>query len=118
MNAAQLRTLCLSLPGATETIQWGDNRVFKVGGKMFAISGYADDSLYSFKVDDDRFLELSDLPGFRPAPYLARAKWVQVDPASCAFPSEHLEDLVHEAYTIIFSRLTRKAQREIGTERT
>ncbi len=118
MNAAQLRTLCLSLPGATETIQWGDNRVFKVGGKMFAISGYEDDSLYSFKVDDDRFLELSDLPGFRPAPYLARAKWVQVDPASCVFPSEHLEDLVHEAYKIIFGKLTKKAQREIGAEPT
>lgn len=114
MNAAQLRTLCLSLPGATETIQWGDDRVFKIGGKMFAVSGLGDDSLYSFKVDDDRFLELSDLPGFKPAPYLARAKWVQVDPAASMLPSEHLEDLVREAYKIIFSKLTKKAQREIS----
>ncbi len=56
---------------------------------------------------------LSDLPGFRPAPYLARARWVQIDPAACAFPSEHLEDLVREAYEIIFAKLTKKAQREI-----
>ena len=100
MNAASLRTLCLSLPGATETIQWGDNRVFKVGGKMFAISGYEADSLYSIKVADDRFLELSDLPGFKPAPYLARARWVQVD-------------LVREGYEIIFAKLTKKLKREI-----
>ena len=114
MNAAQLKKLCLSMPGATETIQWGDNRVFKVGGKMFAVSGYEDDSLYSFKVDDDRFLELSDLPGFKPAPYLARAKWVQVDFAQCELPSDHLEALVRDAYDIIFGKLTKKAQREIA----
>ena len=113
MNAAELKTLCLSFPGATETIQWGDNRVFKVGGKMFAISGYEPDSLYSIKVDDDRFLELSDLPGFRPAPYLARARWVQIDVNECPFPSEHLEDLVRDAYEIIFAKLTKKLQREI-----
>ena len=114
MNAAQIRALCLSMPGATETIQWGDNRVFKVGGKMFAVSGYEDDSLYSIKVDDDRFLELSDLPGIKPAPYLARAKWVQVDAAACTLPDDHLESLVHDAYRIIFGRLTKKAQREIA----
>ena len=113
MDAARLRQLCLSLPGTTETIQWGDNRVFKVGNKMFAVSGYEQDSLYSFKVDDDRFLELSDLPGFRPAPYLARARWVQVDPAHCELPSDHLESLVRDAYAIIFAKLTKKLQREI-----
>lgn len=113
MNAAELGSLCLSLPGATETIQWGDNRVFKVGGKMFAISGYEADSLYSFKVDDARFLELSDLPGIRPAPYLARAKWVQVNVDECPLPPEHLEDLVRDGYEIIFSKLTKKLKREI-----
>lgn len=113
MNAAELRTLCLSLPGATETIQWGDNRVFKVGGKMFAISGYEPDSLYSIKVDDARFLELSDLPGIRPAPYLARAKWVQVNVSECPLPSGHIEDLVRDGYEIIFLKLTKKLQREI-----
>ena len=113
MNAAQLRELCLAMPGATETIQWGDNRVFKVGGRMFAVSGYEDDSLYSIKVEDGRFLELSDLPGFKPAPYLARAKWVQIDAVECSLPPDHLESLLHDAYEIIFARLTKKAQREI-----
>lgn len=114
MNAARLRELCLSFPGATETIQWGDDRVFKVGNKMFAVSGYEDDSSYSLKVDDDRFLELSDQPGIKPAPYLARARWVQIDPATCTLPADHLESLVHDAYRIIFSRLTKKMQREIA----
>ena len=113
MNAARLRKLALSMPGATETIQWGDNHVFKVGGKMFAVADSATDGFYSFKVADERFLELSDLPGFRPAPYLARAKWVQVNPAACTLPDAEIEALVHDAWEIIFSRLTRKLQRQI-----
>lgn len=116
MNAARLRTVCLSLPGATETIQWGDNRVFKVGGRMFAVSGHGPDSLYSFKVDDARFLELTDVPGIRPAPYLARAKWVQVDPALCPLAEHALVTLVRDGYRIIFSRLTKKLQRSVDSD--
>ena len=104
----------LSLPAATETIQWGDNRVFKVGEKMFFVSGYAPDSLYSFKVDDDRFLELSDLPGVRPAPYLARARWVQVDAEHCVLSANEIHELVEHSYRIVFARLTKKKQREIN----
>ncbi len=37
MNLAWLRTHCLSLPHATEQIQWGDHLLFKIGGKMYAI---------------------------------------------------------------------------------
>ena len=113
MNTDEFSAICRSLLAATETIQWGDNRVFKVGGKMFAVADSATDGFYSFKVADERFLELSDLPGFRPAPYLARAKWVQVDPAACTLPDDEIEGLVHDAWEIIFSRLTRKLQRQI-----
>ena len=81
MDIEELREQCLSLPGATENIQWGNNRVFKIAGKMFACSGVEPDSRYSFKCDQERFLELTDQPGIVPAPYLARASWVQIDDA-------------------------------------
>lgn len=113
MNAAELRTLCLSLPGATETIQWGDNRVFKVAGKMFAISGADADSMYTLKADPLRFLELSDQPGIRPAPYLARHRWIQVDPGAYPLPDADLEALVRESYDLVFAKLTKKLQREV-----
>jgi len=116
MNAAELRQLALSLPGTSETLQWGDNRVFKVGPKMFAVSGYEPDSLYSFIVGAERFLELSDLPGFKPAPYLARFKWVQVDPARSELPPGTLEDLLCDGYELVFARLSKKLQREIRGE--
>lgn len=113
MNAAELRTLCLSFKGVTEQVQWGDDRVFKVGGKMFAVTGDEPDSRYSFKVDDERFLELTDVDGVIPAPYLARAKWVQVDPASCALSDSELRELLRRSFELVFAKLTKKLQREI-----
>ncbi len=114
MTHAGLRKLCNTFAGATEKIPWENDRVFKVGGKMFACSGIERDSKYSFKVDDERFLELTDLPGVVPAPYLARAKWIQIDPASCALSDQEIADLVRRSYELVFSKLTKKAQREIA----
>ena len=113
MDIAALKALCMALPGATETIQWKDDRVFKVGGKMFACSGTKPDSCYSFKVDADRFLELTDQPGIQPAPYLARARWVQIEPADCLLPEAELAVLVRRSYELVFSRLTKALQHSI-----
>ena len=37
MDIAWVRRYCLSLPHATESVQWGADLVFKIGGKMFAV---------------------------------------------------------------------------------
>ena len=114
MTPANLRKISNAMPGATEQIQWKKDRVFKVGGKMFACSGIEKNSCYSFKVDDERFLELTDLPGIVPAPYLARAKWVQIDPAACELPDRDIEQLVTRSYEIVLSKLPKKRQLEIA----
>lgn len=113
MTANDFRKLCISMPGATETIQWGDDRVFKIGSKMFACSGLEDDSNYSFKVDEHRFLELTDIPGVRPAPYLARAKWIQIEPARCELANKDLADLVRNSYALVFGRLPKRIQKQL-----
>lgn len=114
MKQRALRKICNSLPGATETIQWGEDRVFKVGGKMFACSGIERDSKYSFKVDADRFLELTDRAGVIPAPYLARAKWIQIDPTVCELPDTEIESLVRESYAMVFGKLSKRLQAELA----
>ncbi|HWD66908.1 MAG TPA: MmcQ/YjbR family DNA-binding protein, partial [Caulobacteraceae bacterium] len=68
---------CRALPGVTMVVQWGADGVYKVGGRIFAIvnpSGGA-----SFKASDIAFEALTDNGWARPAPYLARAKWVYFD---------------------------------------
>jgi predicted DNA-binding protein (MmcQ/YjbR family) len=72
MNVDWLRELCLSFPGATEQIQWGCDLLFKVGGKMFAITPLEPAPVcLSFKASPEKFAELTERPGIIPAPYLA-----------------------------------------------
>ena len=117
MTPAAIRSLCLSLPGATESIQWGDDRVFKVGGKMFAVigAGIHADSM-SFKASDESFRLLSEMQGLEPAPYLARAKWVRIKPLT-ALPPNELEAYLRRAYEIVRGGLSKKAQAALGDSR-
>ena len=106
-----LRERLLPLPGATASIKWEDDLVFSVCGKMFcalSLAGRRQGSL-SFKVDAERFLEMTDRPGVRPAPYLARARWVTLDDPA-ALPADELAELLSNAYALVVARLTR-AQR-------
>jgi predicted DNA-binding protein (MmcQ/YjbR family) len=109
------RALAAALPGASEDVKWGADLVYSIGGKMFCVflleGGRA--RTCSFKVDDDRFLELTDVPGVIPAPYLARAKWVQVG-REHGLAGTDLDALVHRSHALVAARLTKKLQRELG----
>lgn len=117
MNLNKIKALCRGLPGATEDVKWGADLVFSVGEKMFAVMSNDDDaSGISFKVDDDRFLELTDRPGIIPAPYLARARWVKVVDLKAVGDSEAAA-LLTRAHELVMAKLTKKLQREIkGSE--
>ena len=114
MNLAKAMRLCRAFPGATEEIKWGDVLVYCVGGRMFAATDNTDaPRRISFKVDDDIFLGLTGRPGIVPAPYLARARWVRVDDLATLSDAEAAQ-LLACAYELVFARLTKKLQREIG----
>lgn len=115
MTRAQLDRLMMNWPGVTSDVKWQDDLVYCVGGKMFAVCclrGQHAGAL-SFKVDDERFLELTDRPGIEPAPYLARVRWVWLaDPD--VLPRDELRALLRRAHALIAARLTKKLRREIG----
>lgn len=110
------RALSATLPAATEDVKWGADLVHSVGGKMFVVyllDGQGVARSCSFKVDDDRFLELTAVPGVTPAPYLARAKWVQVKhPHGLA--AADLDALIRRSHALVAAGLTKKLQRELG----
>ena len=114
MSFAALRKHAASLPAATTDIKWGADWVASVGSKMFFAGGPEPGPWNgcSFKVDEHRFLELTGLPGFAPAPYLARVKWVQLkDPK--ALPLPDLKALVSRSHALVFAGLTKKLQKEL-----
>jgi predicted DNA-binding protein (MmcQ/YjbR family) len=105
-----LRRYCLSLPHTTETVQWGANLVFKVGGKIYAIGALEPaDHWLSFKCSPEDFAELCEREGISPAPYLARAQWVAVE-GEDTIPRPELKRLLRNAYDLVFAKLTRKVQ--------
>ncbi len=113
MDFEKAKDVCRSFPGATEDIKWGADVVFSVGEKMFMVTGADAPQGLSFKVEDERFLELTDRPGIIPAPYLARARWVRVESAD-ALDDGEAAALLRRSYELVFGKLTKKLQRELG----
>lgn len=107
MTPAAFRKHCLSLPGAECVEQWGDDQVYKIAGKMFTATDKAVTKI-SFKCSDQAFHVLTESGAAIPAPYLARAKWVQVTPKS--LPDAELRQRLTQAYALVRSGLTKKAQ--------
>ncbi|MGL6073163.1 MAG: MmcQ/YjbR family DNA-binding protein [Fimbriiglobus sp.] len=117
MTLAEFNTYCQSFRGAETVVQWGGAHVWKVGGKVFAIGGWAEgeDLAVTFKVDLLTYDQLQSSAGCRPAPYLASRgmTWIQwTSPASVS--SEDLRTYIAESYELVASKLTKAMQRRIG----
>jgi len=113
MDIDQLRKLCLSFPGATEQIQWEDNLLFKVGGRMFAITPLVPARPWlSLKADPQDFPDLTERPGIIPAPYLARAKWIAIESREDV-PQPELTLLLRKSYDLVVAKLPRKVRESL-----
>src|SRR5271165_2653984 len=116
MNIDQLRKLCLSFPGATEQIQWGDDLLFKVGGKMFAVTPLEPARLWlSLKADPEEFVELAERPGIIPAPYLARAKWIAIETPE-SLPQAEVAALLRKSYDLVVAKLPRTVRESLSSK--
>ncbi|MFC0251605.1 MmcQ/YjbR family DNA-binding protein [Massilia consociata] len=114
MDFEAAKDLCRSFPGCTEDVKWDHDTVFSVGARMFAVTNRDVPAQgMSFKVDDDRFLALTDRPGILPAPYMARNKWIYVTPQA-QLGDEEAAALLRRSYELVFAKLTRKLQRDIS----
>jgi len=115
MRFAEFDKTALALPGATMDIKWGDDRVYCVGGKMFAHAGPVgkETPRYLFKASELSFEMLVETGVADPAPYLARAKWVQLK-AHDALPPETLAAYLKEAHGLVAAKLTKTVRAELG----
>jgi predicted DNA-binding protein (MmcQ/YjbR family) len=108
MTIETLRTLCAAWPGVTEDIKWGSDLCFLVGGKMFAVVNLERPHQLAFKCTPEQFGELSERPGLKPAPYLARAMWVQEEALGETLDRRELEPLLITAYEIVRAKLPKR----------
>ncbi len=115
MRYAGIEKLCLSLPGTSVHRPWGDSRVFKVGGKMFAMiimDGKRANGLW-FKAGEASYRILTQIDGISPCPYLARAHWVALDSLK-VLKDRELKAYLERAHAQAASGLSKKKRAELG----
>lgn len=116
MTRTEFDKYCRTFKSVHNVEQWGGASVWKLGGKIFAICskwGAGGHEKISFKCSDLAYAILCQQPGIVPAPYLARAKWVQLEAAD-AMGRQDLKDYIAAAYFIIMAKLTKAQRAELG----
>ena len=113
MDIESLRELCRKLPAVTEDIKWGHDLCFSVAGKMFCVAALEGPLSVSFKVRDEEFDELSNSPGMRPAPYVARYKWVLVEDVN-SLSRKQWAHYVNQSYELVKAKLPKKLAKQHG----
>src|SRR3977135_2437899 len=82
MNVRQLKKFCSRFSGARATLYGEPSNflVYSVGGKKFAYFKTSEPERWRFstRVSLDRFVELTDIPGVKPARYRGRFGWVTI----------------------------------------
>jgi predicted DNA-binding protein (MmcQ/YjbR family) len=119
MNPEVLRNHCLSFPGAEETFPFGpENSVFKVAGKIFALSALAENPLrVSLKCEPPlaeqlRAAHAAVIPGY----HLNKRHWNTVI-IDGSLPDETISDMVEDSYDLIVSTLPRARRQALGWRR-
>ena len=94
----------------------GNSDVWKVGGKLYALSGWHEnDAAFTFKVSDMAFQILPDMDGLRPAPYLASRglKWIQLY-TEPGLSDAALRNHITYSHDMVVAKLTKKKRAELG----
>src|SRR5437773_2690675 len=112
MTLEFIRSFCTSLPHVTEKVQWGDDLVFKVGGKMFCVAYLGVPIHLSFRPSEEQRFALLEIEGVIPAPYMARAGWVSVREMN-AVSSAEIKKGIRASYDYYFAKLPKKTQAEL-----
>ena len=113
MDLETVRRYCLTLPHATEDIQWGNNLLFRIAGKIFAILALDQTPpSMSFKCTLEEFAELVEREGIVPAPYMARNHWVMIESLD-ALPRAELKRLIKDSYQMVAAKLSKKVRGEL-----
>jgi predicted DNA-binding protein (MmcQ/YjbR family) len=116
MTIDSVREICRALPGTTEDIKWGQDLVFSIGGKMYAVVCLEPPHTVAFKCTPEEFAELVERDGIIPAPYLARAMWVQEQAIGDALDRQELRTLLRASYELVQAKLPKRKRAAVFVE--
>ena len=113
MNLTELKELCHSFSGVEKKAAGHPNNilVFSVHGKKFAYfkTSEPEQWRFSLRVTPERFLELTDQQGIKPARYMHRFHWVTIVNIQ-SMDKDYLKDLLTWSYHKALASLPKKIQ--------
>ena len=116
MDASELQRCCLTHAGAVEEFPFdAEVSVFKVAGKMFALTALERAPLsVSVKCEPDLAVALRGSYGaVRPGYHLNKRHWNTIT-LDGSLPDDLVRDLIQDSYDLVVSALPKRAQRELG----
>jgi predicted DNA-binding protein (MmcQ/YjbR family) len=115
LNIEELRDHCLEKPGVTESFPFGeDTLVFKVGGKIFLLTGLEQSNRFNVKCDPELAVELRErYTEVQPGYHMNKKMWNTVF-INGSLTRKQLLDMVDHSYDLIVKSLPKKTQAEIN----
>lgn len=121
MDVAAVKEHCSRCPGAISKLYGPPSNVlvYYVGSRKFAYFKTSEPERWRFSIctTPERFLELTDVPGIKPARYMARFRWVTIVDVGMV-PADYLQELIAWSYAKALSSLSARRQSAIVGERT
>lgn len=114
MDIVSFREYCLSKPNVTESLPFDENTlVFKLNGKMFALTGIDPGESCNLKCDQERAQELrSQFQAVNPGYHMNKKHWNTIlfhDDVNDSL----LKELIDHSYELVFQKFSKKIQKEL-----
>ncbi|MBT1705254.1 MmcQ/YjbR family DNA-binding protein [Chryseosolibacter indicus] len=115
MDIEGFRSYCLSKAGVTEEFPFGENTlVYKVMGKMFALTDIELFESINLKVDPEVGVELREHhESVQPGYHMNKKHWITVL-IDGSIPDKLLCTWIDNSYDLVVKSLTKVKQRELG----
>lgn len=114
MGVDWLRRYCATLSHTTEHVQWGDHLVFKVAGKLYAITSLEPSEIWlTVKVPTEEFAELTEREGVSQAAYMAKGQWISLANED-VFTAAELRRLIRQSYDLVVAKLPKKTRASLA----
>jgi len=115
MNIEEYRDYCLAKPGTTEETPFGpDTLVFKVLGKMYALTGLDSFDYINLKCDPEYAIELREQydGAIRPGYHMSKKHWNSVN-TNGGVPDGKIIELIDQSYELVVSSQPKAAREEL-----
>jgi predicted DNA-binding protein (MmcQ/YjbR family) len=111
MNIEQFQEYCLSFPGVTEEFPFGEETlVYKVMGKVFALTSLDTFESFNVKCDPDNAIELRErYDGVKPGFHMNKKHWNTVE-THANIPDKLLREWIKDSYDLVVSSLPKKVR--------